>query len=181
MIRVAISGAGGKLASPIAAAVIEAEDLELAALYNPNRPGVELHGMTVTGSGDEIEADVMVETAHPDVVFDNLAVWRARGIATVVGTSGFTPERLDRLREVWGEEGPPVLVVWLAVCYGAAAVGAQFMPGAWYEALTKPPWTPPGWLFAPVWTVLYTLMAVAAQDQPVPWAGGRRWTCASTR
>lgn len=111
MIRVAISGAGGKLASPIAAAVIEAQDLELAALYNPNRPGVELHGMTVTGSGDEIEADVMVETAHPDVVFDNLAVWRARGIATVVGTSGFTPERLDRLREVWGEEGPPVLVV----------------------------------------------------------------------
>ncbi|HSK07062.1 MAG TPA: 4-hydroxy-tetrahydrodipicolinate reductase [Acidimicrobiia bacterium] len=111
MIRVAISGAGGKLASPIASAVIEAEDLELAALYNPNRPGIELHGMTVTGSGDEIEADVMVETAHPDVVFDNLEVWRARGMATVVGTSGFTPERLSRLREVWGEEGPPVLVV----------------------------------------------------------------------
>ena len=111
MIRVAISGAGGKLASPIAEAVVSSDDLQLAALYNPNRPGVELHGMTVTGSGDEIEADVMVETAHPDVVFDNLAVWRARGIATVVGTSGFTPERLERLREVWGEEGPPVLVV----------------------------------------------------------------------
>ena len=111
MIRVAISGAGGKLASPIAEAVVSSDDLELAALYNPNRSGVELHGMTVTGSGDEVEADVMVETAHPDVVFDNLELWRALGMATVVGTSGFTPERLERLREMWGDEGPPVLVV----------------------------------------------------------------------
>jgi 4-hydroxy-tetrahydrodipicolinate reductase len=53
----------------------------------------------------------MVETAHPDVVFDNLAVWRAEGMATVVGTSGFTPERLDLLRQTWGADGPPVLVV----------------------------------------------------------------------
>jgi len=111
MIRVAISGAGGKLASPIAEAVLSSDDLKLAALYNPNRPGVELHGMTVTGSGDEIEADVMVETAHPDVVFDNLGVWRARGMATVVGTSGFTPDRLERLGELWGDDGPPALVV----------------------------------------------------------------------
>jgi 4-hydroxy-tetrahydrodipicolinate reductase len=111
MIRVAISGAGGKLASPIAEAVVSSDDLELTALYNPNRPGVELHGLTVTGSGEEIEADVMVETAHPDVVFDNLQVWRARGMATVVGTSGFTPDRLKRLGELWGDAGPPVLVV----------------------------------------------------------------------
>ena len=32
----------------------------------------------------------------------------------------------------------------------------------WYAALTKPSWTPPGWLFGPVWTVLYLGMAVAA-------------------
>ena len=111
MIHVAISGAGGKLATPIAEAVLAAGDLELVALYNPNRVGTELHGLTVTGAPDEVEADVMMETAHPDMVFDNLGAWRARGMATVVGTSGFTPERLESLRQMWGEEGPPVLVV----------------------------------------------------------------------
>lgn len=111
MIRVAISGAGGKLATPIAEAVLASDDLELAELYNPNRAGSELHGLAVTGSADEIDADVMVETAHPDVVFDNLEAWRAAGLATVVGTSGFTPERLDLLRQTWGADGPPVLVV----------------------------------------------------------------------
>ncbi len=36
------------------------------------------------------------------------------------------------------------------------------MPGAWYLALDKPAWNPPAWLFGPAWTLLYTLMAVAA-------------------
>ena len=51
---------------------------------------------------------------------------------------------------------------WLVLCYGAAAVGAQFMPGPWYDALAKPAWNPPPWIFGPVWTVLYAMMAVAA-------------------
>jgi len=54
------------------------------------------------------------------------------------------------------------LVGWLALCFGAAAVGARFRPGAWYAALRKPAWNPPDWIFAPVWSVLYVLMAAAA-------------------
>jgi benzodiazapine receptor len=54
------------------------------------------------------------------------------------------------------------LVGWLALCFGAASLGAIFMPGEWYAALKKPSWNPPSWIFAPVWTALYTMMAVAA-------------------
>ena len=36
------------------------------------------------------------------------------------------------------------------------------MPGEWYAGLIKPTWNPPNWIFGPVWTVLYIMMAVAA-------------------
>ncbi|MEM6440312.1 MAG: TspO/MBR family protein [Pseudomonadota bacterium] len=45
---------------------------------------------------------------------------------------------------------------------GAASTGAVYQPGAWYESLSKPPWTPPNWLFPVAWMVLYVLMTVAA-------------------
>lgn len=54
------------------------------------------------------------------------------------------------------------LVGWLLVTFAAAAIGSRFMPGEWYAALEKPPWTPPSAVFGPVWTALYVLMAVAA-------------------
>lgn len=41
-------------------------------------------------------------------------------------------------------------------------MGVWFMPGEWYASLRKPAWNPPGWIFGPVWTALYTMMAVAA-------------------
>ena len=56
----------------------------------------------------------------------------------------------------------PGLFGWLAASYAAALIGSRFEPDAWYEQLVKPAWTPPGWLFGPVWTVLYGLMGVAA-------------------
>ncbi len=51
---------------------------------------------------------------------------------------------------------------WLALTFAAASLGALFLPGEWYAALKKPSWNPPNWIFAPVWTALYTIMAVAA-------------------
>jgi tryptophan-rich sensory protein len=51
---------------------------------------------------------------------------------------------------------------WLALTFGAAFIGSRFLPDAWYAGLKKPPWNPPNWLFAPVWTLLYMMMAGAA-------------------
>lgn len=54
------------------------------------------------------------------------------------------------------------LAGWLVASLAAGWIGSQFMPGARYQGLAKPAWTPPSGVFAPVWTVLYVLMAVAA-------------------
>jgi benzodiazapine receptor len=50
----------------------------------------------------------------------------------------------------------------LAASFAAAAFGSRFLPGEWYAALAKPAWNPPNWIFGPVWTLLYTMMGVAA-------------------
>ena len=56
------------------------------------------------------------------------------------------------------------LVGWLLLCFAAAAVGgiASANAGDFYRQLDRPGWAPPGWLFGPVWTVLYTLQGIAA-------------------
>jgi tryptophan-rich sensory protein len=54
------------------------------------------------------------------------------------------------------------LAGWLTACFAAASLGAVFMPGEWYASLKKPEWNPPVWIFGPVWSALYAMMAVAA-------------------
>lgn len=56
------------------------------------------------------------------------------------------------------------LVGWLVLCFSAAAIGglASANAGDFYTQLTRPGWAPPAWLFGPVWTLLYAIMAVAA-------------------
>ncbi len=56
------------------------------------------------------------------------------------------------------------LVGWLALCFAASALGAaaSINTRGFYKELVSPSWAPPGWLFGPVWTVLFTCMAIAA-------------------
>ncbi len=54
------------------------------------------------------------------------------------------------------------LIVIVALVALSASFGARYTPGAWYEALNKPWWTPDNGVFAPVWTLLYLSIAGAA-------------------
>lgn len=56
------------------------------------------------------------------------------------------------------------LALSLLACFSAGMIGAAFtvpaIPG-WYASLHKPAWTPPSWLFGPVWSVLYVMMGTS--------------------
>lgn len=59
----------------------------------------------------------------------------------------------------------PPLVLFLVTTFIAAAIASAATYAnvkTWYPLLHKPAWTPPNWVFAPVWTLLYIGMAVAA-------------------
>jgi tryptophan-rich sensory protein len=57
------------------------------------------------------------------------------------------------------------LALFIALCFSAAFIGSLFTSASvdgWYRTLLKPAWTPPNWIFGPMWTLLYLAMAIAA-------------------
>lgn len=57
------------------------------------------------------------------------------------------------------------LAAFLAITFLAPLISGPATAGAvrgWYTTIQKPDWTPPSWIFGPVWTILYAMMAVAA-------------------
>ena len=56
------------------------------------------------------------------------------------------------------------LLGWLLLCFAVSGIGAfaSIQAESFYQQLTQPAWAPPAWVFGPVWTTLYAMMAVSA-------------------
>ena len=99
-IRVGVAGASGRMGSLIAETVAGAPDLELVAGFDLQEG--EVAGVPVRADvGCLGSAEVVVDFTHPEVVMDNLPRYQQMGCHAVVGTSGFTSERIEEVRRMW--------------------------------------------------------------------------------
>ncbi|MCG5433823.1 4-hydroxy-tetrahydrodipicolinate reductase [Mycobacterium sp. MYCO198283] len=99
--RVGVLGSKGKVGATMVAAVREADDLTLSAEVDAGDP------LTVLTDSD---TEVVIDFTHPDAVMDNLEFVIANGISAVVGTTGFTDQRLHQVR-AWLADQPATGVV----------------------------------------------------------------------
>lgn len=76
-----------------------------------------------------------------------------------------TKQNLLQKRAGLSQRDVYTLIVWLGIVFIVAIIGSMVtrsgMP-EWYESLNKPWFQPPAWVFGPVWTLLYVMMAIAA-------------------
>ena len=101
MLNVGVLGSGGKVGRAMVDAVEAADDLALSATVDA--------GDMLTGFLDS-NTQVVIDFTHPDAVMDNLEFLIGNGIHAVVGTTGFTDDRLDTVRG-WLAEKPEVGVL----------------------------------------------------------------------
>jgi 4-hydroxy-tetrahydrodipicolinate reductase len=108
--RVGVLGAKGKVGMTMVAAVQAADDLTLSAEVDAGDPLTHLI---------ESDTEVVIDFTHPTVVMDNLKFLIDNGIHAVVGTTGFTDERLKQVRD-WLTDKPG----------GAVLIAPNFAIGA---------------------------------------------------
>ena len=153
-IRVGVLGARGRMGVEVCKAVEAADDLDLVAMIDQ---GDWLFNASDAG------AEVVVDFTTPDVVMDNLHWCVDQGINAVVGTTGFTDQRLDRVRS-WLSHKPEVGVV-VAPNFGIGAVlMMQFAARAarYFDSVEIIEQHHPHKLDAPSGTAAHTARLVAA-------------------
>jgi 4-hydroxy-tetrahydrodipicolinate reductase len=153
-IRVGVLGARGRMGVEVCKAVDAADDMELVAMID--------QGDWLFNASDAA-AEVVVDFTTPDVVMDNLHWCIDQGINAVVGTTGFTEQRLDRVRS-WLSHKPGVGVI-IAPNFGIGAVlMMQFAARAarYFESAEIVELHHPRKLDAPSGTATHTARAIAA-------------------
>ncbi len=99
--RVGVLGSKGKVGATMVGAVQAADELTLSAEVDAGDP------LSLLTDGD---TEVVIDFTHPDVVMDNLEFVIGNGIHAVVGTTGFTAERIDQVRD-WLADAPGASVL----------------------------------------------------------------------
>jgi 4-hydroxy-tetrahydrodipicolinate reductase len=153
-IRVGVLGARGRMGVEVCKAVDAADDMELVAMID--------QGDWLFNASDAA-AEVVVDFTTPDVVMDNLHWCIDQGINAVVGTTGFTEQRLERVRS-WLSHKPGVGVI-IAPNFGIGAVlMMQFAARAarYFESAEIVELHHPRKLDAPSGTATHTARAIAA-------------------
>lgn len=132
-IKVGVLGSSGKMGSEVVRAVGREDDLVLAGEVDAGDDRAALG-----------EAQVVVDFTHPDVVMDNIEWCVPRGLHMVIGTTGFSEERLARVRQLCDENPGVGVVIASNFSIGAvlmmqfAAQAARFYPSTEIVELHHP-------------------------------------------
>lgn len=116
MIRVSVVGAKGRMGSHVVAAVEGAEDMQLALALDA--------GDDLTAISPE-NTDVVVEFTVPSVALGNVLTLVKQGVNVVVGTTGWTEDKLNQVSAALTEAGNPDQSVFIAPNFAISAVLAD--------------------------------------------------------
>ncbi|HAN72628.1 MAG TPA: 4-hydroxy-tetrahydrodipicolinate reductase [Actinobacteria bacterium] len=160
MIKVAVVGARGRMGQAAVEAIRGSDDLQLVAAIDIDDPATD-----VIKAG----AEVMVDFTTPDAVMRTLETCIAQGVHCVVGTTGFTADRLEQVRS-WCAAAPGVGVL-VAPNFGIgavlmmrfAALAAPYFPSAEVIELHHP-----DKVDAPSGTAVHTAQGIAAARVGLP-------------
>lgn len=176
MIRVAVTGACGKMGREVVRAVTAEPDMAVAAAIDPLHAGETVEGVRVTADlRDAIAAsspDVLVDFTRPEAVLDNVRIAALAGVDCVVGTTGVPSEAFEQI----AAEMPEGVCVFVAPNF---AIGAVLMMRFAQEAARYLPHVEIVELHhdrkadAPSGTALRTAERIAQARSVVPAAPGR--------
>lgn len=160
MIKVGVSGAKGRMGQAAVEAIKGAPDMQLVAAVDIGVPATAI---------SEAGADVLVDFSTPDAVMRTLKTNIERGVHCVVGTTGFTEERLAEVRG-WCEAHPTVGVL-IAPNFGIGAVLMMrfaTMAAPYFESVEIIELHHPDKADAPSGTAAHTARLIAAARAGMP-------------
>lgn len=156
MIRVSVVGAKGRMGSHVVDAVNGAQDMELALALDA---GDDLHAITSENT------DVVVEFTVPTVTLDNVLTLIGQGVDVVVGTTGWTEERMEQVRQALASAPRTDQAVFIAPNFAISAVLADHfakLAAPYFESAEVVELHHPNKVDAPSGTAIHTAQGIAA-------------------